>query len=122
MKKILIIDDEDYITEIISMFSNELGYSADASNDGSDAIERIKSNDYWAVFCDLMMPGLNGLEIFERVEQINTDLCRRFILITGAILDKKIEEKVYDKNVVVFRKPFNFENIREVFSKLEMLT
>ncbi|MGD1075160.1 MAG: response regulator [Thermodesulfovibrionales bacterium] len=119
MKKIFIVDDEPDITEVMTLFADQLGYTTDSSHSGDDAVGKIQRNDYWAVFCDLKMPGLSGLEIFEQVHRLKPELKKRFILVTGAILDKEAEEAVREKEIMVFRKPFNFEAIKALFSRLE---
>ncbi|HAM52144.1 MAG TPA: hypothetical protein DCP92_16185 [Nitrospiraceae bacterium] len=119
MKKIFIIDDEPDITEIMSLFADQLGYTADVSPSGDDAVGKILLNDYWAVFCDLKMPGLSGLEIFEHVHPLKPEFWKRFILVTGAILDRETEETVKKKDIMVLRKPFNFETIKALFLQLE---
>jgi CheY-like chemotaxis protein len=119
MKKLLVIDDEPDITEIISLFAEQLGYPADICSSGHEAIGKVKGSDYWAVFCDLKMPGLNGLECFDAIEKSGSDLRKRFILMTGAILDKGTESAAAKKNIFIFKKPFNFEEIRALFARLE---
>jgi DNA-binding response OmpR family regulator len=119
MKRILIIDDEPDITEIITLFADQLGYSADTCHSGDDAIKKFGDTDYWAILCDLKMPGLSGLEIYEKAQELSQELGKRFILVTGALLDKTAEDTVREKNIMCFRKPFNFETIKKLFLRLE---
>lgn len=119
MKRILVVDDEPSITEIINLFAGKLGYAADASHSGESVMDKIERNDYWAVFCDLKMPGLNGLEVFDEVRNRNGDLAKRFVLLTGAVLDGKTESVLSEKKITLFRKPFNFKEFTRLFSLLE---
>lgn len=119
MKKILIIDDEPDITEIVNLFSLKLGYQTDVSHSGDGILDKLSMNDYWAVFCDLKMPGLNGLEIFDKITETSAALSQRFVLLTGAILDPNTEAKVTKKNILFFRKPFNFEDFKKLVLALE---
>jgi CheY-like chemotaxis protein len=96
-----------------------LGYSSDASNSGRAGIEKIKRNGYWAVICDLTMPGLNGIEIYHKVNALNSELSGKFILLSGSMLDQNTEAKIAEKKIRVLRKPFHFETIKELFSQLE---
>lgn len=118
-KRIMIIDDEPCITDVIALFARKLGYLADVSSSADATLDKIKETDYWAVFCDLKMPGLNGLEMFERVCQMRSELSKRFVLLTGAIPDKLTESAVREKNIILLRKPFNFEEFTRLFSSLE---
>lgn len=118
-KWVLIIDDEPNITEVIDFFAERLGYSSEAIFNGESALEKIKNGKYWAVICDLQMPGLNGLELYDRIKDINRELSRKFILLTGSILDRRIEEKVVEQNIKILRKPFYFEGMKKILSELE---
>jgi len=120
MKKVLIIDDEPLITEVLDFFAQKIGYESDAAHSGNSALERIDSNRYFAVFCDLQMPGLNGMEIYERLKELNEGLSEKFILLTGSVLDQHMEAKVAKQSIRVLQKPFHFENIKEVFTQLEL--
>lgn len=122
MKKILIIDDEPYIAEIIKLFASKLGYEADASFSGEAVLRKAKEGEYWAVFCDLLMPGMNGLEIYEQIKDTRFELSRRFVLLTASIPDKKTENFLKEKEVIFFRKPFNFDNFKELFKSLEHIS
>jgi response regulator RpfG family c-di-GMP phosphodiesterase len=119
MKRALIIDDEPDITEIVTIFSKHLGYLSDVSHSGDDAISKLINNPYWAIFCDFKMPGCNGIEMFHKIRELNPSLSRRFVLVTGAILDRKTNDFVKEKDIVVLRKPFTFNALKEVFSILE---
>ncbi len=119
LKRILIVDDEPDITEIINLFLGKLGYAADTSHSGEAVMDRIENNDYWAVFCDLKMPGLNGIEVFDRVRGRNSDLAKRFVLLTGSVLDSHTESVLSEKKITLFKKPFNFREFTTLFSRLE---
>jgi CheY-like chemotaxis protein len=119
MKRALIIDDEPDITEIVTIFSKHLGYLSDVSHSGDDAISKLINNPYWAIFCDFKMPGYDGIEMFKKIRELNPSLSRRFVLVTGAVLDRKTNDFVKEKDIVVLRKPFTFNALKEVFSMLE---
>lgn len=119
MKKILIVDDEPSVLEIIRIFAMHLGYSSDTAYSGGSAMEKVGSNRYWAVFCDLQMPGLNGMELYDKVKGLNYCLSKKFVLLTGAMLDQDMEETITEENIRVLQKPFHFESIKSLFSELE---
>jgi CheY-like chemotaxis protein len=119
MKKILIVDDEPSITEIIRLFATQLGYSSDAAHSGKTAMEKVGSNRYWAVFCDLQIPDLNGMEIYGKVKELNADLSGKFVLLTGSMLDQPMEVTIAEQNIRVLEKPFYFEGIKKIIPELE---
>lgn len=71
MIKVLIIEDE---VEIISFLRPELayeGYEVDAACDGRSGLEKIQSGNYDIVLLDIMLPGLNGIEVCRRVRKFS---------------------------------------------------
>ncbi|MFA5072281.1 MAG: response regulator [Nitrospirota bacterium] len=120
MKKVLVIDDEPNITEIINFFANRLGYSSDASHNGESALEKVKDEKYCAVMCDLQLPGITGLEIYDRIKELNKELARKFILLTGSLLDERTEASVVQQDIKVLQKPFYFEGMKKLLAELEV--
>ena len=71
MIKVLIIEDE---AEIISFLRPELnyeGYEVDTIDDGRLGLEKIQSGNYNIVLLDIMLPGLNGIEVCRRVRKFS---------------------------------------------------
>lgn len=122
MKKILIIDDEPYIAEIVKLFAAKLGYETDVTFSGDAIREKLKDGGYWAVFCDLLMPGLSGLDVYDVIKETEPDLSRRFVLLTASIPDRKTELALREKEIIFFRKPFNFKGFKDLFESLERVS
>jgi len=62
-KKILIVDDEKDIAELITYNLKKEGFAADSAPDGETALAKIKKGNYDLVILDLMLPGLQGVEL-----------------------------------------------------------
>ena len=69
--KILIVDDEKEIVELLKDRVIAKGHSVNTAYDGKEAMELIKSNSYDLIFLDHNMPGLTGLELLRYVKQNN---------------------------------------------------
>ncbi len=80
MKKILIVDDEEKIREVIREFAEFEGYIADEATDGMMAIEKCRTNTYDAVILDVMMPRLDGFSACKEIKKI----CNTPILMLSA--------------------------------------
>ncbi|MFN3478912.1 MAG: response regulator [Thermodesulfovibrionales bacterium] len=63
MKSILIVDDEKDLVELVSYNLEKEGFSVHASYDGEDALSKMKNNDFDLLILDLMLPGMDGLEL-----------------------------------------------------------
>jgi phosphate regulon transcriptional regulator PhoB len=63
MKKFLVVDDEPDIVELVSYNLKKEGFDVSTSPDGKDALERIRQGGYDFIILDLMLPGIQGMEI-----------------------------------------------------------
>ncbi len=63
MKTILVIDDEKDIVELVSYNLKKEGFAVDAAYDGETALKKIRSTPYELIVLDLMLPGVQGLEL-----------------------------------------------------------
>lgn len=79
---ILVVDDEEFIREIICRKLSGSGYTCDAVSSAEDALERISQNTYDCILSDIHMPGMSGIELLGKVKPANRDLA--YILVTGA--------------------------------------
>jgi len=106
---ILVVDDEQTVTSLLSDFLSERGYETDVAFNGRKAIEKLRSGDFDAILCDINMPDYTGLEVLKMAKQISPDTV--FILITGyASLETAIDgyrSGAYD----YISKPLNLEHV-----------
>lgn len=87
MKKLLIVDDEEKIREVIKEYAEFEGYIAEEAGDGMEAVKMVKDGDFDLVIMDIMMPRLDG---FSAVKEI-----RKSKNIPVIMLSARTEE--YDK-------------------------
>ena len=72
MKKILIVDDEEKIREVIREYAEFSGYVAEEAADGMTAIGMVKLNDYDLIIMDIMMPKLDGFSAVKEIQKIKS--------------------------------------------------
>lgn len=70
-KKILIVDDEAPMRELLNLNLRREGYITEESVTGIEAIKKIKENTYSIILLDIMMPGMGGFEICREVRQFS---------------------------------------------------
>ena len=70
MKRLLIVDDEDKIREVIKEYAEFSGYVAEEAADGMSAIGLVKLNDYDLIIMDVMMPKLDGFSAVKEIQKI----------------------------------------------------
>jgi two-component system response regulator AtoC len=110
---ILIIDDDESICRYLIDLLSIRGYRPEAVHNGESAIELIsKGNAYSVVLLDIMLPGLNGLEVLKRIKEINQTLPVIMLSILGDAENvvTAIKEGAYDYIV----KPFDSEKLEVI--------
>ena len=82
-RRVLVVDDE---AGVVAAVRRDLGglHDVTAVSSGASAIDLLSRDTLFdVVLCDLMMPGISGVDVFERAKRIHPGLERRFVFITG---------------------------------------
>ena len=69
-ERILIVEDEEKLARFIELELNHEGYAADKAFDGRIALEMAQAQDYSLILLDVMLPGMNGLELLRRLRRV----------------------------------------------------
>lgn len=74
MKRILVVDDEIAILTLLEYNITQAGYDVDTADHGEEAYNMIKDNEYDFIILDVMLPGMDGMDVCRRIRQedINT--------------------------------------------------
>lgn len=67
--KILIIDDDKKLCQLVADYLEPMGYDVEASHNGTQGLQMILEGDYHAVILDVMMPGMDGFEVLKRLRK-----------------------------------------------------
>ncbi|MEK6778205.1 MAG: response regulator [Candidatus Deferrimicrobiota bacterium] len=74
MKKILVVDDEENIRELYRDELAEEGYRIDLAENGLEALSKLESFRPDLVTLDVMMPGMDGIEVLRRIREKNPSI------------------------------------------------
>ena len=72
MAKILVVDDEAKIRAIIKEYAEFEGYAVSEAEDGMDAVEKVKAEDFDIIVMDIMMPRLDGYSACKEIKKIKS--------------------------------------------------
>jgi two-component system NtrC family sensor kinase len=117
-RRVLVIDDEDLILQMIRDVLTQSGFKVDVAHDGESALRRLSQYHYDVALCDWKMPGLNGQQVFERLHASNPDMSRRLIFITGDAVNDKTQEFLRSRNKVCLAKPFTLPEFRTAINQV----
>lgn len=104
--KILVVEDDNQIQELIVEFLSSQDYVVDTANDGVEGYERFKEGEYDLVILDVMMPRLDGHSLCKMIRSIDKEVSIIFLTALG---DEENEIKGFDLNADDYiSKPFSF--------------
>jgi len=110
-KSILIVDDEKNIRLTVVHSLEPLGFEIDTAVNGEEALTKIQNEDYGLLLMDLRLPGMNGMEVLQRIRELRLDVKVIIITAYGTI---ELAVKAMKLGAVDFiQKPFAPQEIRE---------
>ena len=115
--KVLLVDDEQDFVETLAERMQVRGYTVETAGDGEQAIAKATGGDFDAVFLDLAMPGLDGIETLKRLKAIDPEL--QVILLTGQATVRKGIEAMKLGALDLLEKP---ADIKQLMAKIEEAT
>jgi response regulator RpfG family c-di-GMP phosphodiesterase len=113
--RVLVVDDEKVIREILSDFLTMEGYVVRTVEDGDSALKELERRSYNLVISDLKMPGMGGIELLEKINELKTNVLT--VIMTGfGTVETAIEamkKGAYD----YILKPFKIEEVVHVVER-----
>jgi PAS domain S-box-containing protein len=111
-KRVLLVDDENDIVELLKNFLQRQGYTVDIAEDGNEAIEKVYTSDYDVIISDLKMPnGFTGDKLHGFVKRKNSELADRMIFMTGDIINPETQKFLQSIRNRYLEKPFPLEDL-----------
>jgi len=112
--KILVVDDSGLARRLARKILEELGYEVEDVSDGAQALERYVLNRHDAVILDLLMHGMYGVEVLEKLKELNPALP---VIIATADIQRTTRELVKAAGAVAMvNKPVVKEQLEEVLT------
>jgi signal transduction histidine kinase len=116
-KRVLVIDDEEAILQMMREMLTQSGYEVDLALDGESGLQRLKENTYDLTLCDWKMPGLTGQEVYERLRMWNLASSERMIFITGDVINEHTRQFLSDSKKICLTKPFSLSEFRSAINQ-----
>lgn len=115
--KVLVIDDVTYMRTIIVTMLENLGLTnITQANDGKQALELIKSNQFSIVLCDWNMPELDGISLLKIIRLSHVTTTLPFIMVTSNKKLNDVKECIASGVSGFLLKPFSLESLNKEFN------
>ena len=112
MKRVLVIDDQQCIADLIQEALSQEGFLVEVAFDGEEGLDKYFDGQYDLVITDLKMPVCNGMEVSERIKRSNH---HPTFLIGISGTPWIVPEKSFD---AVIQKPFSLHTLFEQVQRL----
>ena len=120
MTKIMIVDDETDLREMLNLMIRKEGFETATAENGDDFLNKIDEFQPDIVTLDVMMPGLTTREILEKLPEKKTK--PKIILLTVVRYSEEEKQKLYQKGIVDYvTKPFEMDTLINTIQKYVLL-
>jgi DNA-binding response OmpR family regulator len=121
-KKVLIIEDDPNISNLVEIHLKDLGYQLDRAGDGESGLEKALNGKYSLIILDLMLPKMDGLSVCKRIRSENEYLPILMLTSKSEELDKVLGLELGADDYIT--KPFSIREfiarIKAMFRRLEV--
>ena len=114
--RILIAEDEKSIRRFLQRLFERLGADATLVEDATRAIDTARREDFDVLLLDVRMPGGGGVEAYRRIREMNPQLARRTVFMTGELSTEMIQI-VGQEYAGVLQKPFKSDELMSAVQK-----
>ncbi|MCI0697833.1 response regulator transcription factor [candidate division KSB1 bacterium] len=114
--KILIVEDDPYVADLVEIHLKDLGYELDRAADGFSGLQKAQEHGYALVILDLMLPKLDGLEVCKRIRAENRYTPILMLTAKSEELDKVLGLELGADDYLT--KPFS---VRELTARIKAL-
>jgi PAS domain S-box-containing protein len=120
-RRALVVDDESSVRELLQRLLEKRGFRVDLAEDGKAAWTLLGSRRYDLILCDIRMPRMGGLMLYERIRAEHPHLLRGFAFITGDTMNTEVPRLIEPTKVPMLSKPFATADLDDLLRQLEPL-
>lgn len=111
------VDDEPDVADIVAIVLRKAAHEVDIVDSGAAALDRLERDRYDLIVCDLVMPGVNGMAVFEAVQRLPAPR-PRMLFLSGYYDAGGYEDFLERTKVPVVPKPFDFVALPEAVARV----
>jgi CheY-like chemotaxis protein len=120
--RVLIVEDNPDVRSSLTRILARAGVTVDEAENGLVALVRIQHADYDAIVCDIMMPVLDGVRLYEVMTHLYPGAAARVVFASAWLDDPEVRAFLDRTDRPVLRKPFDIERFLDTVRRVAQST
>jgi len=118
-RRVLVVDDEAPIRRVVRRML-EPAHEVVIAESGEGALAQLTDGSYFdVILCDLMMPKMTGIDVYERLCSMRSAHTQRIIFMTGGAFSKRSSDFLAECACPIIEKPFDLESLGKAFAQID---
>jgi DNA-binding response OmpR family regulator len=117
-KRILIIENNEFILELLADLLTRFGYCVEQAQSGREGLEKLFCNEFDAILLDLHLYDMDGKDIYQRMKERSPILARRIVFFTGDFANPDTALFIASTGNLCLQKPFTVKQLEILLEKL----
>ena len=115
--RVLVIDDDEALRELVIRVVKQAGYQVDAVSDGQAGLERLAERSYDVILSDVRMPGMDGIAFYQEVRRRYPPQADRIILVAAHVQLDQYKEFMTVR-APILQKPFTLGEFHAALARM----
>lgn len=115
---ILLVDDNRQVREGLARVLRRSGYSVDTAENGLEALADIEERKFRAIICDIMMPVMDGISLYEALQSRHPGAAQRVMFVSAWFDDPQVRTFLEKTGRPVLQKPFEIQDFLHTVGKV----
>lgn len=116
-KRILVVDDEPFVIDLMVHLLSLLGYQVDAAHGYQEASGKLKDQPYDLIFLDMKMPMMSGREFYLKIKEFIPAMTNRIVFLTGDVGNDDTFRFITETKSLYLGKPFTIKEVRNLLDR-----
>jgi two-component system NtrC family sensor kinase len=107
---VLLVDDNHEVREGLARVLRSSGYSVATAENGLEALAALEGNNYRAIVCDIMMPVMDGIRLYQLIQARHPDATKHVLFVSAWFDDPEVQSFLTQTGRPVLQKPFDISD------------
>lgn len=108
---VLIVEDNAAVRSGLERVLARAGFGVTTASNGLEALAKLEQQAFQGVVCDLMMPGMDGMTLFEQLEARHPEMAQRLLFVSAWLDDPTVQQFIERSGRPVLTKPFEIQHL-----------